>query len=83
MKALDAAQSLRNDRFAFVPVLFRMEKTGVSIDSAVLNKMSVMFGAEIERVGEEIFASRNIGSIFSLQSNSATCSSTRWACPSR
>jgi DNA polymerase I len=39
-----------------VPVLLRMEKEGVRIDSAVLNEMAGTLGAEIQRVGEEIYA---------------------------
>jgi DNA polymerase I len=39
-----------------VPVLLRMEKEGVRIDSAVLNEMASTLGAEIQRVGEEIYA---------------------------
>jgi DNA polymerase-1 len=38
------------------PVLFRMEKNGVRIDTAVLDGLSIRFGKELERVGERIFA---------------------------
>ena len=38
-----------------VPVLLRMENTGVRIDSSVLQRMSVTLSAEIERVGESVF----------------------------
>jgi len=38
------------------PVLFRMEKNGVRIDTAVLGGLSTRFGKELERVGERIFA---------------------------
>jgi DNA polymerase-1 len=38
------------------PVLFRMEKNGVRIDTAVLDGLSTRFGKELERVGERIFA---------------------------
>jgi DNA polymerase-1 len=38
------------------PVLYRMEKAGVRIDTAVLDGLSRRFSAEIERVGERIFA---------------------------
>ncbi|MDE3148832.1 MAG: DNA polymerase I, partial [Acidobacteriota bacterium] len=37
------------------PVLFRMEKAGVRIDTGVLNELSKRFSAELERVGEHIF----------------------------
>jgi DNA polymerase-1 len=37
------------------PVLFRMEKNGVRIDTAVLDGLSTRFGRELERVGEQIF----------------------------
>ena len=37
------------------PVLFRMEKAGVRIDSGVLDGLSRRFSLEIERVGERIF----------------------------
>jgi DNA polymerase-1 len=49
-----------------VPVLYRMEKAGVRVDSAVLNKMSGTLGAEIERVGEEIH--ERSGHRFNIQS---------------
>ncbi len=39
-----------------VPVLLRMEHAGVRIDSAVLQTMQTMLTAEMERVGEEVFA---------------------------
>lgn len=38
------------------PVLYRMEKAGVRIDTAVLDGLSTRFAAELERVGEEIYA---------------------------
>jgi DNA polymerase I len=38
------------------PVLFRMEKNGVRIDTAVLDGLSMRFGTELERVGERIYA---------------------------
>jgi DNA polymerase-1 len=38
------------------PVLYRMEKKGVRIDTAVLGSMSRKFAAELERVGEQIFS---------------------------
>ena len=37
------------------PVLYRMEKNGVRIDTAVLDGLSKRFAAELERVGEQIF----------------------------
>ena len=38
------------------PVLYRMEKNGVRIDTAVLDGMSRKFAAELERVGELIYS---------------------------
>ena len=38
------------------PVLFRMEEAGVRIDLGVLDGLSKRFAAELERVGEAIFA---------------------------
>ncbi len=38
------------------PVLFRMERSGVRIDASVLDGLSRRFGAELERVGENIFS---------------------------
>ena len=38
------------------PVLFRMEKAGVRIDSRALDALSRRFSVELERVGERIFA---------------------------
>jgi len=49
-----------------VTVLLRMEKTGVRIDSAVLNKMSATLGAQIDRVGEQIY--EKSGHRFNIQS---------------
>jgi DNA polymerase-1 len=37
------------------PVLYRMEKVGVRIDTGVLGGLSTRFSAEIQRVGERIF----------------------------
>jgi DNA polymerase I len=37
------------------PVLYRMEKAGVRIDTSVLDGLSKRFSSEIERVGERIF----------------------------
>jgi DNA polymerase-1 len=39
-----------------VPVLLRMEHAGVRIDSRVLGEMQTMLAAEMQRVGEEVFA---------------------------
>jgi DNA polymerase-1 len=38
------------------PVLFRMEKNGVRIDTTVLDGLSRRFAGELERVGEQIFS---------------------------
>jgi DNA polymerase-1 len=38
------------------PVLFRMEKAGVRIDSGALDALSRRFSVELERVGERIFS---------------------------
>jgi DNA polymerase-1 len=38
------------------PVLYRMEKNGVRIDTAVLAGLSKRFSSELERVGEQIFS---------------------------
>ena len=38
------------------PVLYRMEKNGVRIDTAVLDGLSTRFGQELERVGERIYS---------------------------
>jgi len=38
------------------PVLFRMEKNGVRIDTAVLDGLSMRFGTELEHIGERIYA---------------------------
>jgi DNA polymerase-1 len=38
------------------PVLYRMEKNGVRIDTGVLDTLSKRFTSEIERVGEQIFS---------------------------
>jgi DNA polymerase I len=42
--------------FPLVNVLRRMEDVGVRIDSGVLNRMGEKLSAEMQRVGEEIFA---------------------------
>ena len=38
------------------PVLFRMERAGVRIDTAVLNGLSMRFAVEIEQLSERIFS---------------------------
>ncbi len=38
------------------PVLYRVEKNGVRIDTGVLDGLSKRFGIELERVGERIFS---------------------------
>jgi DNA polymerase I len=38
------------------PVLYRMEKAGIRIDTGVLDGLSKRFSSEIERVGERIFS---------------------------
>jgi len=66
VKALDEREVYETIDLPLVPVLLRMEKVGVRIDSAVLNKMSATLGAELERVGEEIYA--RSGHRFNIQS---------------
>jgi DNA polymerase-1 len=57
VKALDATRVYETIDLPLVSVLLRMEKVGVRIDSAVLNAMSERLSSEMQRVGEEIFAS--------------------------
>jgi len=64
--ALDEREVYETIDLPLVPVLFRMEKAGVRVDSAVLNKMSATLGAAIERVGEEIY--ERSGHRFNIQS---------------
>jgi DNA polymerase-1 len=66
VKTLDEREVYDTIDLPLVPVLFRMEKAGVRIDSAVLNKMSATLGAEIDRVGEEIYT--RSGHRFNIQS---------------
>src|SRR5271165_290928 len=66
VKALDAREVYETIDLPLVPVLLRMERVGVRIDSSVLNRMSATLGSEIERVGEEIFA--RSGHRFNIQS---------------
>jgi DNA polymerase-1 len=66
VRGLDERQVYETIDLPLVPVLFRMEKAGVRVDSAVLNRMSATLGAEIERVGEEIY--ERSGHRFNIQS---------------
>jgi len=66
VNTLDEREIYETIDLPLVSVLLRMEKVGVRIDSAVLNKMSSTLGAEIERVGEEIYA--RSGHRFNIQS---------------
>src|SRR5271170_4877137 len=66
VKTLDAGRVYETIDLPLVPVLLRMEKVGVRIDSAVLNRMADTLGAEMQRVGEEIFA--RSGHRFNIQS---------------
>ncbi|MBV8672272.1 MAG: DNA polymerase I [Acidobacteriaceae bacterium] len=66
VNTLDEREVYETIDLPLVPVLFRMEKAGVRIDSAVLNKMSATLAAELERVGEEIYA--RSGYRFNIQS---------------
>jgi len=56
VKALDETRVYETIDLPLVPVLLRMEDAGVRIDTGVLQKMSERLSAEIQRVGEEIFA---------------------------
>jgi len=66
VNVLDEREVYETIDLPLVTVLLRMEKTGVRIDSAVLNRMSVMLGSEIDRVGEEIYTKS--GHRFNIQS---------------
>jgi DNA polymerase-1 len=66
VKTLGAESVYQTIDLPLVPVLLRMEKVGVRIDSAVLNRMSATLGAEIDRLGEEIYA--RSGHRFNIQS---------------
>ena len=66
VNALDGRKVYETIDLPLVPVLLRMEKIGVRIDSEVLNKMSACSASEIDRVGEEIFA--RSGHRFNIQS---------------
>jgi DNA polymerase I len=54
--ALEARSIYDTIDLPLVPVLLDMEKAGVRIDSALLNKMGETLSAEMQRVGEQIFA---------------------------
>jgi DNA polymerase-1 len=56
VKALDATKVFETIDLPLAPVLLRMEKAGVRIDTGVLHKMSDRLAAEMQRVGEEIYA---------------------------
>ncbi|MGH9587818.1 MAG: DNA polymerase I, partial [Acidobacteriaceae bacterium] len=56
VKALHATKVYEEIDLPLVPVLLRMERAGVRIDSAVLNTMSQNLAREMDRVSEEIFA---------------------------
>jgi DNA polymerase I len=53
--ALDERSVYETIDLPLVPVLLDMEKAGVRIDSALLNKMGEKLSTEMQRVGEEIF----------------------------
>jgi DNA polymerase-1 len=56
VKALEAESVYETIDLPLVPVLLEMEKAGVRIDSALLNRMGDKLSSEMQRVGEEIFA---------------------------
>ncbi|HEX3470738.1 MAG TPA: DNA polymerase I [Silvibacterium sp.] len=66
VRALDEREVYDTIDLPLVSVLLRMEKVGVRIDSTVLNKMAHTLGAEMQRVGEEIFT--RSGNRFNIQS---------------
>ena len=49
------AKVYREIDLPLAPVLYRMERSGVRIDTAVLGEMAQRFGRELERLGERIF----------------------------
>jgi len=56
VKALEATKVYEAIDLPLVPVLLRMERAGVRIDTGVLNAMSEKLAKELERVSEEIYA---------------------------
>ncbi|HEY0796529.1 MAG TPA: DNA polymerase I, partial [Acidisarcina sp.] len=52
---LDAESVYETIDLPLVPLLLKMERAGVRIDSAVLNVMSEKLAAEMQRVGESIY----------------------------
>ena len=52
----DVARVYREIDLPLAPVLYRMERAGVRIDTVALAGLSTRLGADIERVGEQIFA---------------------------
>ncbi len=50
------ARVYRGIDLPLAPVLYRMERAGVRIDTAVLASLSTRLAVDIERVGEQIFA---------------------------
>ena len=55
VESLDEKHVYETIDLPLVPVLLDMEKAGVRIDSALLNKMGDKLSTEMQRVGEEIF----------------------------
>ena len=55
VESLDEKNVYETIDLPLVPVLLDMEKAGVRIDSALLNKMGDKLSTEMQRVGEEIF----------------------------
>jgi DNA polymerase I len=56
VKARDATKVYETIDLPLVPVLLRMEKAGVRIDSGVLNAMAGRLSSEMQRLSEEIYA---------------------------
>jgi DNA polymerase I len=56
VESLDATRVYETIDLPLVPVLLRMERAGVRVDSAALNKMSETLSSEMERVSEAIYA---------------------------
>ncbi len=55
VESLDMAKLYREIDLPLVPVLLRMEKSGVRIDRGVLSEMSGRLSGEMHRLGEQIF----------------------------